>query len=269
MQEKKNPSPRRQSWWAKRLSLSESVNPMNVYWLEQTESDVPVENDWLSPSEATCMSALRIAKRRADWRLGRWTAKRAVAVCLSLPAHSEVLAGIEVRPAASGEPESFVSNQPASVTISLSHSSGRAVCAVVVQNGVGLGCDLEAIEPHSDAFVSDYFTAEEQALVARTPTADRSWMVTLLWSAKESALKALHEGLRLDTRSVAVSLGDESFHFHGWSRLQVCHSDGQVFYGWWQHGDCAVRTVVANSTLDCPIPLDVPVYVFDRASLCA
>lgn len=38
---------------------------------------------------------------------------------------------------------------------------------------------------------------EEQELVARAP--ERDELVALLWSGKESALKALREGLRLDT----------------------------------------------------------------------
>jgi 4'-phosphopantetheinyl transferase len=241
---------------------------MKLHWLEQSEPDVPVENDWLGPCEATCMSALRIAKRRTDWRLGRWTAKRALAVYLELPAHPEVLARIEVRPAPSGEPEVFIGDQPALAAISLSHSGGRAVCAVAPP-GVQLGCDLETIEPRSDAFISDYFTAEEQALVARAPASDRPWLVTLLWSAKESALKALHEGLRLDTRSVTVSLGDASSDLNGWSRLQARHDGGQAFYGWWQHGDGVIRTMVANSPAECPLPTNLPTYSPDRASRCA
>ena len=41
---------------------------------------------------------MRFAKRRADWQLGRWTAKHAVAACLQLPADLPSLASIEVRP---------------------------------------------------------------------------------------------------------------------------------------------------------------------------
>lgn len=180
---------------------------MKVCWLEQSKRDVPQENDWLSSSEATCMNVLRVAKRQSDWRLGRWTAKRAVAAFLNLHACPEALATIEIRPAQSGEPEVFINHQSATVTISISHSAGKAVCAVA-QSGPQLGCDLETIEPHSDAFISDYFTAEEQAMVSRASASDRPWLTTLSWSAKESTLKALHEGLRLDTRSVTVSLGD-------------------------------------------------------------
>jgi len=63
----------------------------DVYWLEQTEADVPAEDDWLSEREAVRLGRMRIPKRRADWRLGRWTAKRALAACLKLPGDTEAL----------------------------------------------------------------------------------------------------------------------------------------------------------------------------------
>src|SRR5208282_5095496 len=143
---------------------------MNVYWLEQTEADVPTENDWLSANEAVCLNALRFPKRRADWRLGRWTAKCALSATLDVPAHPKAFKRIEIRPAPSGAPEAFFDNQPAGTAISLSHRSGIAACAVAMSGGE-IGCDLEVVEPRSDAFVADYFTIEEQALVARASAA--------------------------------------------------------------------------------------------------
>jgi 4'-phosphopantetheinyl transferase len=241
---------------------------MNVYWLEQTEADVPAENDWLSASEAACLKGMRFAKRRADWRLGRWTAKRALAVCLQVPGHPHVLAKIEIRPAPSGAPEAFFANQPVAVTISLSHRAGTAMCAIGL-SGVDLGCDLEVIEPRSDAFVADYFTAKEQALVARAPATDRSRLLALLWSGKESALKALHTGLRVDTRCVIVSPVEALVDLNGWSPLQVRYSAGRVFDGWWQRKDNMLRTLVGDPPPDSPITLQVPAYSPDRAAQCA
>jgi len=238
---------------------------MEVHWLEQTEADVPAENAWLSAGEIARLNGMRFAKRRNDWRLGRWTAKRALASYLNLPARPGVLNRIEIRPASSGAPEGFLADKPAALTVSLSHGAGRAFCAVAPA-GLELGCDLEVIEPRSEAFLSDYFTAEEQALVARAPATDRARLSTLLWSGKESALKALHTGLRLDTRNVIVSPDDASFANNGWSRLQVRYG-GRIFHGWWQHIDNIMRTVVANSLPDSPIPLTIPVYFSDRASL--
>ena len=83
---------------------------MDVYWLEQTEADVPSGEDWLSANEVVRLNSMRVAKRRADWRLGRWTAKCALAIYLTLPDHLQSLQEIEMRPAPSGAPEAFVSN---------------------------------------------------------------------------------------------------------------------------------------------------------------
>jgi phosphopantetheinyl transferase len=92
--------------------------------------------------------------------------------------------------------------------------------------------------------------------------------LALLWSGKESALKALHEGLRLDLRSVIVSLGNAAFDLHDWSPMEVRHTDHRIFHGWWQHADGIVRTLVAAPPPNPPIRLRSPVYVPDAASLC-
>lgn len=226
---------------------------MDVYWLEQSNPDLPAQNDWLSASETARLDAMRFAKRRDDWRLGRWTAKLAVAAYLHLPADLESLAEIEIRAAPSGAPEVFLAHQPAEATISLSHRGGIAVCAIAA-SGMALGCDLEIVEPRSDAFAADYFTPEEQALVARTHPADRFQLLALLWSGKESALKALRTGLRLDTRSVAVTPVHASCG-PDWHPLQVRFRDGRVFDGWWQHRHNILRTMVATPSPSQPIAL--------------
>jgi 4'-phosphopantetheinyl transferase len=248
---------------------------VDVYWLEQTEGDVPAENDWLSANETLCLNSMRFPKRRTDWRLGRWTAKRALAICLTRPTHPEALAGIEILASRSGAPEVVLTGQPAAVTISLSHRGGAAVCAVAL-SGAALGCDLELIEPRSDCFVADYFTTEEQAFVAGAAAADRFRRLALLWSGKESTLKALHEGLRLDARCVQAIPLDEQFteasakggchvspastrpssnDFTGWHPLQVRYRLGAVFSGWWQQSASLVRTIVSIPAPNPPIPL--------------
>jgi 4'-phosphopantetheinyl transferase len=241
---------------------------MSVYWLEQTEADVPPENDWLSAEEALLLEGMRFAKRRGDWRLGRWTAKRALAVYLNLRTHPQVLAKIELRPAASGAPQVFFANEAAVVTISISHRDGRAVCALA-PSGVELGCDLEVIEPRSDAFIADYFATEEQALIAQASVTTRPRLLALLWSGKESALKALQAGLRLDTRCVIVSCVDASLDFNDWSPLQVRYANDRVFHGWWQYTENILRTLVADPPADLPILLKIPAYTTDGASRCA
>lgn len=225
---------------------------METRWLEQSEADLPANGEWLSPEEAAVLGRMRIEKRRADWKLGRWTAKRAAAACLNLPGDLHTLCGIEVRPAPSGVPELFLANRPAGFTISISHRAGIAACAIATGD-VALGCDLELIEPRDASFVADYFTEAEQALVAHRPQQERPALVTLIWSAKESALKALREGLRIDTRSLAVTLPnheDATGTPPPWQSLQVAYSGGGVLQGWWQQANQMVRTLVG-----APAPL--------------
>lgn len=254
---------------------------MDVYWLEQTEADLPPENTWLSASEAVRLDGMRFPKRNADWRLGRWTAKRALAAYLNLTGHPPDLADIEIRSAPSGAPEVFVANRPAGVAISLSHRAGTAACAVTL-SGAELGCDLEIIEPRSDAFIADYFATEEQELIERTSAAERSLLLALLWSGKESSLKALRTGLRLDTRSVTVRpvpppCGDgraqspalafgASYGLNSWQPLQVVYEGGQVFHGWWQNAGDLLRTMVASPPPGPPIFLGTSTYSVHRAS---
>jgi len=241
---------------------------METHWLEQTEADLPAHDDWLSPKECVLLSQKRFPKRRADWRLGRWTAKRAAATFLNLPGDPHALQEIEVRAAPSGAPELFLAERPAALTISISHRAGIAACTIA-REGVALGCDLELIEPRDDGFVADYFTADEQALIARTLKPDWPRLVTLIWSAKESALKALREGLRIDTRSLAVILPD---HEHAaaalgphsgldpWQPFQVRCVGGEVFQGWWQSAGKIVRTLVGTPA-PCP-----PIFLKERGA---
>jgi 4'-phosphopantetheinyl transferase len=110
---------------------------------------------------------------------------------------------------------------------------------------VALGCDLELVEPHSPAFVADYFTPQEQRLVADTCAVDRILLVSMLWSAKESVLKAMRVGLRADTRSVRVTIPAlPAAGRQNWQELTVGHAGGSL-RGWWCCGGNLVRTVVA------------------------
>ena len=238
---------------------------MEVYWFEQFAADVPLDDEWLSRNEQLVLAGMKVPKRRADWRLGRWTAKLAVAAYLELSSDFEKLTSIEIRPAATGAPEAFLDHQPASVSISLSHRDGNAACLVAPAGRV-VGCDLEVVEPHSEAFISDYFTPQEQDFIACSSSCNRPRLVSILWSAKESALKALRTGLRVDTRTVSASISPElnnaitvnetgSALTGEWHRLSVRYEESQVFSGWWQCTDRLVRTFVSTPSANPPISL--------------
>lgn len=234
---------------------------IEAYWLEQTHADVPAGSEWMSAAEMSYLAGLRFPQRRADWRLGRWTAKRGVAACLNFPFDFHSLRDIEIRAAPSGAPEVFLFHQRAAVGLSLSHRAGTALC-VVGSPGASLGCDLELVELREDSFLNDFFTVEEQKLVDRAPAYGRPLLVTLLWSAKESALKALKVGLRVHTTSVEVSFTDcnprlsecsSADHCAAWSPISVCCRGSLILRGWWRYANDVVRTIVSN-----PLQTGVP-----------
>jgi len=234
---------------------------MNVTWFLQSESDVPATDDWLSPGELSKLSAMRFPRRRADWRLGRWTVKRALAARCNWGDDLLSFASTEIRSLPNGAPEAFRHAQPIREAVSLSHRAGWGLCAVA-PHGTHIGCDLELIECRSQAFVEDYFTGREQILIQQARAKDRAAIVSLLWSAKESVLKAMQAGLTLDTRIVSVKLPVVNLIPGSWERFQAsckCVS----FFGWYRYVEQFVVTVAADEILDQPIaPRDAVEYSY-------
>lgn len=235
---------------------------LDIYWFEQTNADVPASDGWLNVRELQRMATMRFAKRHDDWRLGRWTAKCALLIASGFSRDHDVLSRIEIPAAKSGAPEVLFDNRPMPVAISISHRDGTAACALAFSS-TAVGCDLELIEPHSEAFATDYFTRDEQAVIQQASPMDRDRLLALLWSAKESALKAMREGLRLDTRSLEVdllnlNLQQEESPAHDnqkWHPLRVKCATGTTFDGWWQQTGSLVRTLVADPSPSVPLQL--------------
>jgi 4'-phosphopantetheinyl transferase len=227
-----------------------------IRYLLADASEVPEGAAWLAPLEADFQQRLHIPQRRADWRLGRWAAKQAVAAWLDAW-HEKPIAPerIAIRPAPDGAPEILLDGAPATLAISFSHRAGRALC-MLAPAGTLLGCDLELVEPRSDEFIDDYLTAAERDFVKARSEQDQPLLANLLWSAKESALKALRTGLRMDTRSVEAELGDYTANEPGWQPLCVRRGETQeLFRGWWQREGAFLLTVCVSPALEVPMPL--------------
>jgi 4'-phosphopantetheinyl transferase len=219
-------------------------------WLTRDLDDVPLDDSWLGDRERLVLAGLRLAKRRRDWRLGRWTAKTAVAALLDVP-----LGEIEVFAAFDGAPEVRIDGAPAPVSLSISHRAGRALAAVWSRGAIG--CDLELIEPRSDAFVSEWLAPREQALVAAAAADDRARLVNLLWTAKEAASKVHREGLRLDFRDATADVGQGCGDAAKWQPLTVSwahHSRcaQSTTAGWWRHEPGWVIAVAAEPAPGSP-----------------
>jgi 4'-phosphopantetheinyl transferase len=226
-------------------------------WFSQGEQSVPLDDlTWLSVVERQRVDGMRYRKRRVEFLLGRWTAKRAIATAESFPTDLEELAALEIVPAADGAPEAHVHGRPLARRVSLTDRAGWAVCAVS-PSLVEVGCDLELIEPRSREFAVDYFTPSELALASSAGSQiDWQRLTNLIWSAKESALKVLRTGLRRDTRSVEVTPGDGDGE--DWTSLTIESIEGAIFDGWWRRYGAFVLTMVAEQPLAAPLALDEP-----------
>ena len=202
----------------------------------------------MSKAEQDVLAGFRFPKRRNDWRLGRWTAKQAI--CAYQSREQSVLASLEIRAADDGAPEAFRNGLPGEVSISISHSNGQGFC-VVGPPGFSVGCDTEQIEPREVQFFQDYFTPDEIALLQNAPT-DRSLVAYLIWCAKESALKVLREGLRLDTRSIVISpdFGQPETLWHTW--MGRCQDSPRIFRGWWRLQDGFIYAMTADQVTSSP-----------------
>jgi 4'-phosphopantetheinyl transferase len=213
-----------------------------IHWLLQIQSDLPEDTSWLSPAETGKLEGFRFAKRRGDWLLGRWTAKRLLAGVLRISRRDWPL--LEIIAAPDGAPEPFYRGVPADAAVSISHSEGTGFCAAAT--GAAVGCDIEIVAERQPEFLLDYFTPEEREFCAEARGMQPSCAATLIWSAKESALKALREGLRRDTRSVVVQIENDLKPLE-WNALKVrCLESGASFEGWWQLREWKVLTVLSR-----------------------
>ena len=229
---------------------------MSWAWLEGRAAEVPGGDAWLAESEKALLGSAATAARRADWRLGRWTAKRALAAWLGLPAAAAPWSALAILPDAGGAPTARYRGQPLRVSLSLSHRSG---CAFVVVSGTGIevGCDLERIEARTPAFVADYLTGAERALWSAQSGAERDALANRIWSAKESVLKLARRGLRVDPREVEVRFGSEPPRL-GWRPFAAHWAPVGECAGWWKVEDEMTRTAVSRPGLPPPRQLATP-----------
>ena len=212
------------------------------WWLLQGLADVPDGDEWLTPAERVVLAGLAVPKRRSDWRLGRWTAKALLASLFGCSAGE-----VEVLAAEDGAPEARVDGRLGRARVSISHRDGRSV-AVASTDGSLVGCDLEVIEPRSDAFVEEWLDEREQAALDAIGL-PRSTAVNLVWTGKEAAAKVLRGGLRLDVRHLVVGFASSSAEVgqDGWAPLRVtCAPDRQVLSGWWRVVAGDVVTIVGD-----------------------
>lgn len=256
-----------------------------IEWLIQRAEDDPHVAADLSPEgllsapETAVYDGLYSAKRRNDWLLGRWTAKRLVQAAVEKSGGPRLsYREISILAAKDGSPELWLGEEGGlrrgDFNISISHSRDVSLCAAIPHPGIEipaahlLGADIEVIESRSDHFIQDYFTIEEKDLVRQAPIDHIDCLITAIWSGKEAALKAVRQGLRLDTRMVSCHLTYPGASGHkqeslNWSPFTVRWIGPQAktnypqLTGWWRVWQDFVLTLVVTVYPEQEIGLDL------------
>ena len=233
--------------------------PNPIYWMLVHSQQAALEAPgFLSPSELQKYSAFKFPKRRNEWLLGRWAAKTLVH---SLPAYQHYpLDQIEIHNAPEGAPYLQLPGRAARAEcLTISHSGNFALCALAISLDLQVGIDMEKVEARTETFIVDYFTPTERRLVDKYPAESRAMVVTLIWSAKESMLKALGVGLRWDTRTVEVRGLDgllTTSNDHGkWQKIQIGEqpANDRAWAAWWQRRDPFVLTLAGFAATQAEI----------------
>ncbi len=144
----------------------------------------------LPPGDVQAMTARGLPHRQADRLAGQTAARRAVSALLG---HDDY--AIERLP--SGAPVVH-DTRGDDVHVSISHRNGEAWA---VASHAPVGIDVEAVAPHSAAFLADWYTPEECG-----DPGDRD--VTVRWAIKEAVLKRLGVGMAATPREVVTACVD-------------------------------------------------------------
>lgn len=218
-----------------------------IHWLIQPAAALPAAPEAaLGPTEAATLARLILPKRRSDWLLGRITAKQLVQQALAQAGDAAALAEVEIIADGDGAPVVWREGVRLPLCLSISHSHDTAFCALMAteSSDESLGADIEWIEARDPAFVADFFTAREQAQIQAAPPELRDVLVTATWSAKEAVLKALREGLRIDTKRVECFFDPAPPAPDAWTSYTILLDPaldhpraGGLWAGWWRiHG---------------------------------
>lgn len=229
-----------------------------IYWClgeagpEGAGLTIPEIQTSLSAEERSRYETLRFPKRRDEWTLGRITAKRLLRACIPELANVE-LSRLTIANQPTGAPYATLDGNPMALQLSISHRQGTAAAAVTAHPGISLGIDLEWVEERDASFYFDFFTPVELSWMKGCPANQIGLIGTVIWSAKESMLKALGQGLRLDTRSVEI-LRIANNVSEDWSELEIQAPNitSAKWLGFWRKFGGSICTIAVKDPQDEP-----------------
>ncbi len=144
----------------------------------------------LSGEEQKYFDSLKFDKRKRDYLVGRYTAKKLLLENFIKDAKI-TFKDISILKDTDGKPELYINDKRPDIMLSISHS-GDFASAVASKELKFLGIDTEKIEPRAKSWAEQSFYNTEY----HTNSDDK--FLTTLWAKKESVVKALGVGLSVD-----------------------------------------------------------------------
>lgn len=144
--------------------------------------------------------------RYRQWLLGRAAAKTLLErtagdLAIDVPAQKQ----IHVRRTPDGWPQPLTAKgEHLPVSLSISHSGERALCAVCPDPEGTVGADIEVVAERPRHFYEDFYTDQERGLIEQLPGDWGHKVGTVIWCIKEAVLKARRTGFRNSATSVDV-----------------------------------------------------------------
>src|SRR5690349_11516548 len=133
-----------------------------IDWLIQSTAGHPALARGIAPAgllseqEQLRFTELRTAKRRSDWLIGRWTAKRLIQSYVERRAGIQpALNSLTVINDPDGAPRVIadcdlnLQSAICNLQLSISHCDGYAFCSLSDIPGLQLGADIERVEPRA------------------------------------------------------------------------------------------------------------------------
>jgi len=186
--------------WPELRVLSSSIDDADAAVQVQTETyadeQVGTWRTWLSTEEHRCLQSFGSEKRRREFMVGRAAARQLIGHCLDL-APSEVSLAVA--------DDGAVDVRGGDLHLSIAHSGPHAV-AVAAPHPVGV--DLEAVVERDRSLIRFLLHPDERERVMQLFPYDTVPTIVLLWTLKESVLKARRSGFRLSPKKLRLDLDD-------------------------------------------------------------
>ncbi|MBT3392553.1 MAG: 4'-phosphopantetheinyl transferase superfamily protein [Elusimicrobiaceae bacterium] len=165
------------------------------------------------PSEILCakeqeyFASLKFDKRKKDYLVGRYTAKKLLLENFVKNAKLS-FKDISILKDEDGKPDLYINGEKSNIMLSISHS-GDFASAIASTKLKFLGVDTEKIETRSESWAKQSFYNTEYPTNPQNQTDE---FFTTLWAKKEAVVKALGVGLSVDLWDIRFENGQLNFY---------------------------------------------------------